>query len=66
MGPAQMFPNIICLQYILQIQSIFVEFFEIYSMNICQGIRLSDLSLEKSDSQTLNIHIAKYFSRPKD
>ena len=31
-----------------------------------QGIKLSDLSSEKSDSQTVNIQIVKSFSRPID
>ena len=58
-------------------QNIFVErvfcsflrwqmFWKIYSMNICWGIQLSDLSLEKGDSQTEKIKIVKSFSRPKD
>ena len=34
--------------------------------SIWQGIKLSDLWSEKSDSQTVNIQIVKSFLRPKD
>ena len=63
----KMFSNIICQQYILQIQNIYAliyaetVFFSFLRRQNDRGIQLFDLLFEKSDFQMVNIPIDKSF-----